>query len=203
MKAQIKFQKILTLITLIIAALTFVFAICFFSGNLADLFRYKRINLQKTTANKYDGADDFLYFAQDFISILVVLAIIFICICAFLYLTDTHKRRKYYVTNYVAIGLVIAITLVTAVFCVIYLSLALAEFQAIDWASWKKDAYDKVAALGYPSVSQETTMFVIGYVTSGIVLATGVVWVLNLVWKVKLMKGEKAHLEAGLVREVA
>ena len=168
MKAQIKFQKILTLITLIIAALTFVFAICFFSGNLADLLRYKRINLQKTTANKYDGADDFLY-----------------------------------LTNYVAIGLVIAITLVTAVFCVIYLSLALAEFQAIDWASWKKDAYDKVAALGYPSVSQETTMFVIGYVTSGIVLATGVVWVLNLVWKVKLMKGEKALLEAGLVREVA
>ena len=46
-------------------------------------------------------------------------------------------------------------------------------------------------------------MFVIGYVTSGIVLATGIVWVLNLVWKVKLMKGEKALLEAGLVREVA
>lgn len=189
--------------TLIIAALTFVFAICFFSGNLADLLRYKRINLQKTTANRYDGADDFLYFAQDFISILVVFAIVFICICAFLYITDTHKRRKYYVTNYIAIGLVITITAVIAVFCIIYLSLALAEFNAIDWDSWKKDAYDKVAALGYPSVSQETTMFALGYVMSGIVLATGIVWVLNLVWKIKLMKGEKALLEGGLVREVA
>lgn len=203
MKAQMKFQKVLSLITLIIAALTFVFALCFFSGNLADLLRYKQLNLQKTTANKYKGADDFLYLAQDFVSILVVLSIIFICICAFLYITDTNKRRNYYVTNYVAIGLVIAISVGIAVFGIIFLSLALSEFNAIDWAKWRTDAYNKVKALGYPEVSQSTTMFMLGYIVSGIDLAVGVVWILNLVWKIKLMKGEKALLQGGLVKEVA
>ena len=204
MKAQMKFQKALSLITLIVAAICFVFAICFFSGNLSDLLMYKNENLQSTRVSSYDGADDFLYFAQDFVTIFVVLAIVFIVCVAILYITDTNKRRNYYVTNYVAIGIIIAISAAVAFAGIISLSIALAEFYAIDWEELVqiRERANVTAAI-LPEVSQDTTAFIFGYIVSALSLATGVVWVLNLVWKIKLMKGEKALLEGGLVKEVA
>lgn len=204
MKAQMKFQKALSHITLIVAAICFVFAICFFSGNLSDLLMYKNENLQSTRVSSYDGADDFLYFAQDFVTIFVVLAIVFIVCVAILYITDTNKRRNYYVTNYVAIGIIIAISAAVAFAGIISLSIALAEFYAIDWEELVqiRERANVTAAI-LPEVSQDTTAFIFGYIVSALSLATGVVWVLNLVWKIKLMKGEKALLEGGLVKEVA
>ena len=44
MKTQIKFQKILSLVTLIIAAIAFVYVICFFSGNLSAMMDYRTLN---------------------------------------------------------------------------------------------------------------------------------------------------------------
>lgn len=204
MKAQIKFQKILSLLTLLVGAVCFVFALCFFSGNLSDLLKYKNENLQSTRVSFYEGADDFLYYAQNFVSIFIVLAIILIVAAALLYITDTNKRRNYYVTNYVAIGIVIAVATAIALTGIIALSIALSEFFAIDWDELNQiRERANVTANILPEVSQNTAAFIFGYIVSAVSLATGVVWALNMVWKIKLMKGEKALLEGGLVKEVA
>ena len=53
-------------------------------------------------------------------------------------------------------------------------------------------------------ISQNPAMFFIGYVVGLIVLADGVLYALNLVWKIKLMKGERALLAGNPVeKEVA
>mgnify|MGYP005796099855 FL=1 len=46
-------------------------------------------------------------------------------------------------------------------------------------------------------------MFYIGYVVYVLVIFNALAVVYNLIWKIKLMKGEKALLEAGLSKEVA
>jgi hypothetical protein len=48
-----------------------------------------------------------------------------------------------------------------------------------------------------------TWMVTVGYVLFVIVLLDAVALVLNLVWKLKLMKGEKDLLEASFAKEVA
>jgi hypothetical protein len=202
MKTQIKFQKILSIVSLVIAALTFVFALIFLSGNLSDLCGYFGKNW--SGIYKYSGADDFLYAAQDFVSALVILSIIYIIAVVTLYIANTNKRRKYYITNYISIGFTIVMAAVVAIFGIIYMSVLISEFYAIDWD--ELNAFiEKMRNRGRElnDVSQSPYMFIIGYIVSLLALADALAWAYNLVWKIKLMKGEKALLENGLVKEVA
>jgi MFS family permease len=202
MKTQIKFQKILTLVSLIIAALTFVFALVFLSGNLSDLYGYFGKNW--SGIYKYDGADEFLYAAQDFVSVLIILSIVYIVAVVTLYIASTNKRRNYYITNYISIGLTIAMATVVAIFGIIFMSVLVAKFYAIDW-DYLNDFIEKMRSKGRElnDVSQSPYMFIIGYVVFLLALADALAWVYNLVWKIKLMKGEKELLANGLVKEVA
>jgi len=208
MKAQMKFQKILSLLTLIIGALTFVFALCYFSGNLSDLMYYHSKNLSSRYSEYLVDTDTFLDNGQFFVSALVIMSIVYICIAAVLYITDTNKRRNYYVTNYVAIGLTIAITATVAIFCLAFSVVLLILFENINIGTGTDTdyislLYNKLKDQGAPAVGTSKLMFVLGLVVGMIVLANCIAWILNLVWKIKLMKGEKALLQGGLVKEVA
>lgn len=202
MKTQIKFQKILALVSLIIAALVFVYALIFNSGNLSDLMFYNNWTSRRF---RFEGTDSFCDPAQSFVSVFIVLGIVNICVVVTLYITSTNKRRNYYVTNYVAIGLNIAISVVVAILGIVYISILMSKFNGINWDGLqnliqrlKEDGNQK-----YIEVSKSYGMFAIGIVVCLLALANAVAWALNLVWKIKLMKGEKALLASGLVREVA
>jgi ABC-type phosphate transport system permease subunit len=202
MKAQMKFQKILTLVSLIIAALTFVYALIFLSGNLSNLMYY--IGKNWDGRYTYEGADGFLLPAQNFVSALVTLSIIYICVVVTLYITASNKRRNYYITNYVSVGLNILFGVVVGLFGVIYLSVLVADFYAIDWEKLNKFVETlKKAGNAYKEVSQSPGMFIVGYIVFVLVLANAAAWTYNLIWKIKLMKGEKALLANGLNKEVA
>lgn len=208
MKAQMKFQKILSLITLIVGALCFLYALCFFSGNLSDLMYYKAENLSSRYASYAEMSDYFIEDGQLFVTLMVVMGIVYICAAALLYITDTNKRRKYYVTNYVASGVAITVAAVTAVICIAFMFILLIDFSniEIDFEDTSRGLgyiYSRMKEQGAPIVKTDTYMFIIGFVVALIALANAVAWALNLVWKIKLMKGEKALLEGGLVKEVA
>jgi hypothetical protein len=203
MKAQLKFQKILATVSLVIAALSFVFALIFLSGNLSNLMYYFGKNWN-SGQYKYSGADDFLYAAQDFVSAFVIISIIYILAVVTLFITNSNKRRNYYVTNYISIGLAIALAAVVAIFGIIYMSVLISEFYAIDWDELAEFIARLERANRSPKeVSQSPYMFIIGYILSLLALVDALALAYNLVWKIKLMKGEKALLENGLVKEVA
>lgn len=208
MKAQMKFQKILSLLTIIAGAIVFVYALCFFSGNLSDLMYYKSENLSARYAEYCEWSDTFIYSGQTFVTIFVALGIVYICAAAFLYVTSSNSRRNYYVTNYVSVGIVIAVTAVAALLGIIFISVLMSQFYAIgiDCADTGNDIgylYSMMSVLGAPEVSNSPVMFILGYVVCLIALANAAAWALNLVLKIKLMKGEKALLANGLVKEVA
>lgn len=207
MKKQIKFQKILALVSLIISAVAFVFALIFFSGNLSRdsgggrggiLYYYSAYE-----ATVYDGADCFITPAQTFISVLVIFAIINIVVTATLFITSSNSRRNYYVTNYVSIGLTIAFSVFIGFYILINMFVLMSIFyNQVDWVGLA-DATKELAEKQAPAVSKSPAMFIIGIFVALIVIANAVAWILNLIWKIKLMKGEKELLEKGLIKEVA
>lgn len=188
MKTQMRFQKILMLVSLVVAALTFVFALFFLTGSLGYATKYV------TDAADPINARAFVDASQGYVKTLVALAIVFIVIVAFMFITSCQSRRNYYITNYIAIGLFVAFALVMTVYIIIMVSSSMNLFlNDINW-----DAVpDRVAALGglYPLDKGEKYPFIIGYVVAVLVLVDAALVVLSTVWKTLLMKGEKKLLE--------
>ncbi len=198
MKTQMKFQKWLSLSTIIIGAIVFIFAICFNSGNLADLMYYESVNIRNATF----AADDFLAMAQSFSSLMLGLAIAYIVAGVVVYITATNSRRNYYISNKIVAIALIAYIVAVSVIGLVYIFMLVSSFYAINWTEIY-DVYEIRQGIGAPEVTQSPTMFIIGIVVFIITIANALAWLYNLIWKIKLMKGEKALLEKGSVKEVA
>lgn len=211
-----KFQKILVLCTLIVAALTFVYALSYMTS-LSDLYYYSSTAKGKEAL---EGVDSIYNFASTTNDVFLYLSIVFILLAAFMYITATNTRRNYYITNYISIALVTVFALVFAGVGFAMVSVCVARFFALDldkylelYNTWSEllsgqtvvsdtspgELYSRV----YPYHSDPTAFFVIGYVVYALVVVVAAANIFNLVWKIKLMKGEKALLSAGLVKEVA
>lgn len=192
-----RFQKYLMLISLIIAALSFVYSIAFCSSTI---YQYNTLYLKSTGTERVDGAYAFWQTAQDFSDLFLWLSIVLILVVILNYVMATNKRRNYYITNYISIGLTIVYQVVFAVLLIALLSNAFAYFNEIDVDAAKR-YYERINGEG--SFRYSTWNFTVGYVLAAVIICNAVVMGLNLLWKIKLMKGEKALLEAGLVKEVA
>ena len=229
MKTQIKFQKILALVTLIIAEVAFVFAICFFSGNLSDVmsFRlhdgiakefYGRLDLDgdgvaetiirpsdpAVTADYLQPVSDWVYSAQDTLSIIITLCIAYFVIIALAYVLCMNSRRNYYVTNYIMGGVLVAYSVFLAIFGIISMIVLMSGFSGLVF-TYPDDAKFMLVQnnLSLPEVSHSPLMFILGIVAFVLVLLVALAWVYNLIWKTKLMKGEQQLLAGGSAKEVA
>ncbi|MDE6355659.1 MAG: hypothetical protein K2L67_00235 [Clostridia bacterium] len=201
MKTQMRFQKILSFVTLVIAALCFVYALAFLTGGLGNVHYYKWLNSETDKIN----ATNFTVAAQSFVSTLVIFSIVFILVVVTLFITASNKRRNYYVTNYVSIALVAVCALAIALYIIISVSNIMNLFyNDIAWEAGTNGGLNYADQFNpaYP-IDKSPANFILGYILGVVVILTAVVHVLNLVWKVKLMKGEKALLQGGLVKEVA
>ncbi|MDE5721156.1 MAG: hypothetical protein K2I30_00230 [Clostridia bacterium] len=193
MKTQMRFQKILMLVTLIVAALSFVYALSFCSGTV---YQYSTLYLQSSGKERVPGAADLFLVSQYDNGILINLSIVFIVVTVLHYIAASQKRRKYYVTNYVATGIVVVYQLVFAILLIVYVSEVFSLFNAIDRVAAE-------AAYLRDDFKYSTINFIMGYVLVGVVVLNMVALVLNLVWKIKLMQGEKKLLQgAKLVASV-
>lgn len=198
-----RFQKILMLVTVIIAALCFVFAVSFLTGGLGNV-RYYITRSGSSTVDKIN-ATDFYNASQSFVTAAVVLAIVFIIASALLYLFACNSRRNYYITNYIIIGVVAVVGAVIAVYYLINISVVMNYFyNGIAWKTGTNGGnnYADMMNENYP-VDKSPLMFILGYVVCILVMCDVAAQILNLIWKIKLMKGEKELLEKGLSKEVA
>ena len=205
MKTQMRFQKILALLTLIISAITIVYSFGFFTGDLATLSKIvtTRSFLRDYTDAQQNAMINTYYTALSINDLLMWLGIIFLLVVVFIYITASQKRRNYYKTNYIAVILAAAYAAVFAIIGIAVIVSVLislnASVTADIWQAYKE--YND--SNGLNNYMHTPVMFYIGYVVFAIVLVDALAWVYNLIWKMKLMKGEKALLEAGLKKEVA
>lgn len=219
MKTQMRVQKILMLVSLVVAALVFVYALFFMTGGLADVYRYIEDDTDYINCTKFVSA------SGSFVSALVALGIVLIVLVVVMYLMANNSRRKYYITNYVSVALFVVMAVVVAFFIIIMVGKVMNLYQHdIRWTSGEGDVvmrtveildadgnvidydYPMVAtnyadqAMFYPNYPLDPNQvynFVLGFIVAIVVLADAVCVALCTGWKFLLIKGENKLLAAG------
>lgn len=196
---------------LIVGALATLFAFCYCTGALAELgqtLNAKGKSLFKASDGKYDAT--LFIDIQGFNNMLMYFGIVMILLAVSLYITSCNKRRNYYVTNFVATGACAGGNIVLSLVAMILNGIWRGKFLNIDFAKWYAywetqiknntiynpdgsilvDGADVIAV----HYSESTVMFDLAFVMYALVIVASVLLILNLVWKIKLMQGEKKLL---------
>ena len=190
-KKQIKCQKLLCILAIVACAITFLYAL----GLMTDLYDA----LYSTMRNPYDLTEtdvpgSILYYdMQDFNRSLLKYAIGLILLACLLFLTQTHVRRKYYIGNYVSVGLFCAAAFAYSIWAHGQIeSYKTAFLTGIDFEALKKHA--KMWKTAYVD---STFWFDVHYVVYAILLVVTALLLVNLIWKIRLMKAERRLIAAG------
>lgn len=183
-KKQMIFQRIVCAAMLIAAALVFVYSL----GLMTDLYDslYTTIrspsNLDRTTV----PGSRIYYDMQGFNSQFTNVSIVLILVTLFLFVTNTHSRRKYYIGNFVAIGLSAVCNIGVSVWTLSQLAVYRAQYLQIDFEAL--EAHAKAMNTLY---TDSTFWFDISYAVFGLLLLLTVLLVVNLILKLIVMKEEK------------
>ena len=211
MKTQMRFQKYICLVMLLIGALALLYAFFYASGALSELgYAYSNEFTAENLLNEYDytlgeGKYDASLYAdiQGFNTALMICGIVMILLAVLLYVTACNKRRNYYITNYIATGACAGGNIVISLVLMILNGIWRSRFLNIDFEAWQyfNEQGNKYGASdAFSHYSESTAWFDIGFVVYILVILASVLLILNLVWKIKLMQGEKNLLNgAGTV----
>lgn len=175
MKKQLKFQKKVCYIALLASAIAFFFSL----GLLTDLY-----NLMFAT--KVKGHEIFNDI-QPFNRAMVRDCILMIVMVVFLFITRTHIRRRYYISNYIAVA---AASLISS-FLAIYDITQILNFKRrflteVDFEKWL-EMREQIEDFPY---TESTLWFDLNVITLSLVIVASLLLVGNLIWKINLMKFE-------------
>lgn len=188
-KKQMLLQKILCLLTVITGAITFLYSL----GIMTDLYDTLFTTMPYSDHTKSDVAGSIIYYdMQGFNSMLVKASIGFILAGAILFITCTNTRRRYYISNYIAIAINVIYGLVFTCWAHININAFRAQYMKVDFEALK--AYTEMWNTKY---SDSTFWFDIHYAVFGLVIVIVGLHVFNLILKVKLMKEEAGLVAAG------
>ncbi|MBD5477161.1 MAG: hypothetical protein HDR17_14455 [Lachnospiraceae bacterium] len=207
MKAQMKFQKWLCLAMIIVGALALLYAFCYMSGSLSELGQSINIrpNGHESAFKAASGKNDALLYEemQPFNTMMMYFGIAMILLAVVLYITACNKRRNYYVTNYVATGLCAGGNIIMSVVCLIMNIHWRSEFLNVDFEAWDTFYQNRLSAQLITEADvhfgDSTAWFDLGFAVYAIVIVASILLILNMVWKIMLMKGEKQLLSNGVV----
>ncbi|MDE6850072.1 MAG: hypothetical protein K2J54_01965 [Clostridia bacterium] len=175
----------------------------FLTGGLGNVHYYVPLDGDKYVDNI--NATNFISASQKYVSTSVVLSIVLIVLSALLFFTGCNTRRNYYITNYVIIGVIAIFAVAVTIYSFVGISTSMNLFyNDIAWEAGTNGGLNYADKFNSNYViSKSSANFVIGYILYALVLVDVAALVLNLIWKIKLMKGEKALLQDGFVKEVA
>lgn len=197
-KKQMKFQKLVCLLVLAASAILFIYSL----GFATDLYDALYPPM-KSDPNLYDdnyvtsvkGAEIFCHI-QPFNKNLTTVSIILIICSLALFLSNTHSRRKYYVANYVTIAISSLANVGVAIWSAINVSKFKTQYlTTVDFEALK--AYAEEWKTLY--IDQNSTFwFDFGFVISAILVIVAAINIINLIWKIKLMKQEEQLIKLGM-----
>lgn len=186
-KKQVGLQKILCLFALIAGVVVFAYALGF-ATDLYDAF------FLAENMNAVAGAEIF-YLVQDFNTQLMVAGLGLILLGVLLFITNTHARRRYYISNYIATGAYVVAAVAASVWGHMWIEaykayyLTVVDFTALDqWADMMKTL---------KMTPESTFWFDAHYAAFAVALLAAALLVVNVIWKVSLMKQEAKLLAEG------
>lgn len=170
-----KAQLYIVMGALIISALVFVYSLIF-STDVFALYIFT-----DPSWNYLIGAD--LYFkVQPFNKILLKYAFWLIIASLPLFIFFTHKRRKYYPSNYIVTAAYCALALFVAIYIIANVTFFRSEFLKIDFVEYKR-----LATMMNSNYREKTTFFDLGYVVSALLILEVIALIANLIIKTIFM----------------
>ena len=189
-KKQLLTQRILCLLAICSSALVFIYAL----GIMTDLYDTLYSTMRNPAdVTQTDVPGSIVYYTmQAFNSQFLNYSICLILLACLLFITSTHVRRRYYIGNYVAIGLFAAFNIYVAAWAHGYIQQFRAKFLQVDF-----EALREHADMWKTAYSESTFWFDIHYLVFAITIIISLGLVASTVWKMNLMKEEAALLKNG------
>lgn len=193
-KKQLQFQKIICLLCVIAAAIMFVYSL----GVMTEIYDglYLATNPKKPTDDGRVAGSTLYYQMQPFNTAFVNYSIVLILLAAFLFVMNTHIRRKYYIGNYFSIGLFAGASVAVTVWS--HLQIEAFKHQYLTTVDF--EALKELCELKNKPFIKSTMMLDLHYVVAGVMLIATIALVANMIWKIALMREENALIN---VREEA
>lgn len=189
-KKQLGFQKFACLLAIISAAVYFVYALGFIT-DIYDSLYPTMMNPDDLTQTWVPGS--YVYYAMyEFNKLFVDLSIGLILLAGLLFLMNTNIRRKYYIGNYVAIGLYSVASIALTVWSHLQISAYKVEYLKVDFVALKS-----FAELWKTPYSESTFLLDLHYAVAGLSILSVAVLVGNMIWKINLMRGESKLIAEG------
>ena len=183
-KKQMKIQRILCILSVIAGALVFAYSL----GILTDLYDM----LYPITDGKTDIDVSLYYDMQSFVHRLEIIGIGLILVSCTLFITNTQSRRKYYISNYISIFLVFGCNVAAAVWAHTNLIPYRLRFTDLDFNAIEAFHVDA----GTPDLATRSTFwFDLHWAVFIFALLIATLLIVNLFWKVSLMKNERRLLD--------
>lgn len=208
-KKQMTVQKVICLLSIIASVVLFIYAL----GLSTDVYDYLKApvttaraeealkHLKTVQPEKYaevESGTDFIgigiYEEMDaFNKELLLVSIGSILLALLLYISNTASRRKYYIGNYAAVGLNVAFNVWAAAWMHANVAALKAQYLTLDFDAIKWIYQEKLRT----DFAMSTFWFDAHYFVLALSLVVAVLLILNVIWKMNLMKAEKSLIEAG------
>ena len=188
-KNQMTFQKVVCVLVLVASALVFVYSLGI-STDLYDAFSKAVMypDDPEYTFSYVTGATIY-YEMFDFNTLFTKVGIGLIVVTLVLFVTNTHSRRKYYIGNYIAVGLSTAANIGITVWCIPQILNYKARYQnEVNFEELKAFSKDWGTLYIGP---EDTFWFDASFVVFGILLFTSCLLIVNLIWKIIMMNAEQ------------
>lgn len=189
-KKQLTWQKILCFAAIAVSAVVFLYAL----GLMTDMYD----SLYGTMMNPDNIEETFVpgsqvyYHMQPFNRQLLNNSIVLLLLSCLLFITSTHSRRRYYVGNYISTFAFAGAGVALSLWAHGQVEAFKAEFLKIDFA-----ALQMFSQMFKSAYSDSTFWFDAHYVVFGLVLLVALLLVINLVWKLSLMRAERRLITEG------
>ena len=194
-KKQLRFQKFACLFSIVAAAAYFVYSLGIVT-DIYDSLYATMMNPNDLTQTSVPGSIIY-YDMQPFNKSFVNASIVLILTAAFLFVSNTNIRRKYYISNYIAT----AVHAVATVGVAVWSHLQISAFKVQYLTTVDFEALKAFSALWGKPYIESTFWFDVHFFVSGLAIVSAAVLVYNAIWKTRMMREEAALLEGG--KEVA
>ncbi len=187
-KRQMILQRIASYLMLGAAALVFIYSLGLVTDLYDNNFSFYAQNLNRP---KVAGTEIY-YYIQDFNRALTGSGIVLILLALAQFVVQNHARRKYYIANYITVGVNAVAAVGVSVWALSNIFSYKAQYLQIDFDELAAEAA-KYSFDWYIS----TFWFDISIFVFAILLIAVVVNVVNAFWKRSLMKAEQKLIEEG------
>ncbi len=194
-KKQLGFQKIACLLAIITAGVWFVYSL----GMITDIHDALRFTMRdpNNLLNSKVAGSILYYEMQPFNKSFLYVSIGLILSGCLLFITNTNTRRKYYIGNYFATVLYCVATVATVVWSHVNIDAFKTQFlTTVDFAALKEQS-EMFSNIVY---TESTLLLDLHLAVAALALIAVAALAGNMIWKINVMREEKALIEAGNAR---